>query len=168
MKPTTIAEAKQYLRDNWEKGCECPACGQRVQRYDYKLFATSAYALVLLYRLDKQRPNEKWFHVSEYAEANEGKIRAPHFAELRFWNLIEKRPYNDDPKKKSSGYWCITDRGRQFAERKLKVQSRILVFNNKFQGYSDKSELIDIKEAFGNVVNYQEIMNPNIVQESIL
>lgn len=159
-----IDEARDYLRKHWEDGCKCPACGQHVQLYDYKLFATSAYALILLYRLGKNS-SDKYFHISEYAESNQSKARAPHFAELRFWGLIEKAP-NNDPAKKSSGYWAITDKGKQFVEGELQVQSRILVYNNKFQGYSKKSELITIKQALNNRFDYSELMS--IKQESLI
>lgn len=47
----TIAEAKQYLNDNFENGVECPCCGQNVKKYKYNLFATSALALIDLYKL---------------------------------------------------------------------------------------------------------------------
>lgn len=153
----TITEAKQFLRDNWEDGCKCPACGQHVQLYNYKLFATSAYALILLYQLHQQRPTEEYFHIREYAEAKDGKARAPHFAELRFWGLIEKQP-NDDPSKKSSGYWRITDRGVDFVRGGLKVNSRILIFNNRFQGFAANSEMINIRQALGNRFDYRELM----------
>ena len=78
MKPeTTLAEVKTYLRDQFSDGCDCPACGQFVKLYNYKLFATSAWALIQLYKLHEKRPNEAYFHISEYAEAGEGRIRAP-------------------------------------------------------------------------------------------
>lgn len=153
-KDDTIADAKQYLRENWNKGCNCPACGQRVQLYDYKLYATSAAALVRLYRLGGE-----FHHVSKYAEAGDGYPRAPHFAELRFWGLIEAMPKSEDnTKKKSSGFWKITDKGRQFVEGEIQLHSRILVYNNKFQGYSSKSEPITIRKAFDNEFDYDELM----------
>lgn len=148
----TIKDAKKFLRENYYDGCECPACGQHVQLYDYKLFATSAVALMRLYNL-----GDGFHHISKFAEANDNYGRAPHFAELRFWGLVEKMP-NDDPNKKSSGFWRITDKGKQFADGIIKVQSRILVYNNTFQGFSDKSEEIDIKQALGNKFDYSELM----------
>lgn len=152
----TVAKAKEYLRENWEQGVDCPCCGQHVQLYDYKLFATSARALILLYRLTKERPDE-YFHISEYAEADRGKSRAPHFAELRFWGLISKQS-NTDPAKKSSGYWKITTKGKEFVDGTITVPSRILVYNNRFKGFSDKSTDIDINEALGNKFNFAELM----------
>lgn len=153
-KDDTIDDAKQYLRENWKKGCNCPACGQRVQLYDYKLYATSASALVRLHRL-----GEGYHHVSKYAEAGDTYPRAPHFAELRFWGLIEPMPKDEDnTKKKSSGFWRITSKGTQFVLQEIKLHSRILVYNNKFQGYSEKSTPITIRQAFDNEFDYEELM----------
>lgn len=153
----TLEESKQYLRDNWKQGVDCPCCNQRVQLYDYKLFSSSALALIVLYRLSKQDINQPYFHAREFAYGVNGEGRATHYTDMKFWGLIEKMP-NDDPKKKSSGFWRITDQGRLFVEGKIKVPSRILVFNNKFYGYTDKSELISIRDALGNHFDYSELM----------
>lgn len=151
---TTLTEAKQHLREEWKKGTNCPCCGQRVQLYDYKLYSTSASALVRLFKL-----GQGYHHVSKYAEAGNGYPRAPHFAELRFWDLIADMPKSDnDTKKKSSGFWRITSKGIQFVLKEIEVPSRILVYNNKFQGYSEKSTSINIKQAFDNEFDYEELM----------
>lgn len=152
----TIDEAKKFLRANFEEGTECPCCGQRVQLYKYKMFATSALALLYLYRLDKKYPAEGMFHVSKYAEAikNE-KIRSPHFAELRFWGLI----YGLDHKTKeanSSGYWGITKKGREFVEDKISVPQYVRIFNNKCVRLEGSD--ITIKDALTNKFDYEELM----------
>lgn len=148
----TLDEAKAFLRDNWDKGTNCPCCGQRVQRYNYKLFASSAFALIRLYRL-----GEGEHHIKQFAEATANTPRAPHFAELRFWHMVEAST-NDDPTKKASGYWKITDAGKQFVEGTLRVKSRILMYNNKFVGFAPNSEIISIREALGNKFDYEELM----------
>lgn len=150
----THKEAKQYLRANFEKGCKCPTCGQRVQLYNYKLFASSAFALIRLSRL-----SDDWQHIKDFAEATDKTPRAPHFAELRFWGMVEPMPTNEDPKKKASGFWRITPKGRLFVAGLSEVQSRILVYNNNFVGFAANAELITIKQALGNEFNYEELMN---------
>lgn len=155
----TIGEARKELRENWEKGINCICCGQRVQLYNYKLFASSAIALIRLYSLTRENYGHKtYFHIKDYAEAGEGRPRAHHFAELRFWGLIEKSTENPDSAKKSSGYWKITEKGKNFVEGKLKVHSRILIFNNTFAGYAKNSELINIKDSLENKFDYTELM----------
>lgn len=161
---STLKEVKAFLRAGFTKGVDCPACGQHVQQYEYKLFATSAFALIELYKLDQRSPNGSgdFFHIKDYAEASGNRLRAPHFAELRFWGLVVKAP-NDDPKKKASGYWAITQKGREFVRGLIPVPSRILVFNNKFCGFSDKAVDIKINEALGNDFNFEEVMGEDFI-----
>lgn len=148
----THKEAKEHLRENFKKGCNCPTCGQRVQLYNYRLFASSAYALIRLHKLGGE-----WHHIKDFAEATDTTPRASHFAELRFWGMVEPMPMNEDPKKKASGNWRITEKGRNFVRNRLNVKSRILVFNNKFVGYAENAENITIREALGNAFNYEEL-----------
>jgi len=162
MNNQTVEDAKKFLRENYVDGCECPTCGQYVKLYDYKLFATSALALIRLYNQTKETKrldpsHDGFFHISKYAEATKEYARAPHFAELRFWGMIEPA-VNNDTTKKSSGYWRITPIGEQFVKGRSTVKSRILVFNNKFQGFSDKSEDITIRQALGNKFDYLELI----------
>lgn len=42
----TIEEAKQLLKDNWEKGIECPCCTQFVKLYKRPLYSAQAYSLI--------------------------------------------------------------------------------------------------------------------------
>ncbi len=154
----TIQEGKQFLRDNFRQGAKCPCCGQMVKCYRYKLYATSARALIELYKLDQRNPEVGYFHVSEYAEAKNGQPRAPHFAELRFWGLIERMPHDGNPHKKSLGFWAITHKGRQFVRKEQKLWAKILVYNNTFQGFDESAGTVGIDEALGNGFDYQELM----------
>lgn len=154
----TLKDAQQYNREHWHEGCKCLACGQRVQLYNYKFFASSAFALIRLFNLTETNPDQEWFHVKDYAEAGKDRPRAHHFAELRFWELIEKCDVNDDPAKKSSGYWKITEKGKQFVNEEIKVQSRILIYNNIFVGFAENSSEITVREALGNKFDYEELM----------
>jgi hypothetical protein len=154
----TMDEAKISLRENWDKGIDCPCCGQRVQRYNYSLYATSALALIRLYRLTQNDRNQDWFHVNEYAEAMDGKARASHFTELRYWGLIEKRPFNENPAKKSSGFWRITSKGVLFVLGHQALRSRFFIYNNRFLGFDEDSDMITIRDALGTKFDYQTLM----------
>lgn len=155
----TIAEAKEHLKENWEKGVDCPACGQHVQLYRYPLFATSAYALIELYKLTINNYPEEYFHVNKFAEAKAGKIRSPHFAELRFWGLVQAMD-KKTKEKNSSGYWAITEKGKRFVERSLKVPKYIKIYNNKFVGH--EGDEISITDALGNKFNYADLIQGSV------
>ena len=150
----TIQQAKDFLAENFDEGEDCPCCGQMVKRYKYNLFATSAMALIDLYKLEKET-GVFFHHISKFAEARKGRARASHFAELRFWGLahpMDKKTATEN----SSGMWRMTDLGRAFVERRTGVPKSVMVFNNKFQGLT--GEIINIKQALGNKFDYEEVM----------
>lgn len=150
---TTIREAKKKLRENWERGINCPCCGQMVKLYKRKLYAIQARGLIELYKLDQTE--SKYYHIREI----EGKFRGSgggDFAKLRYWKLIEEKPNEDDPSKRTSGMWQITDRGRDFVLGNVKVRSHMTIFDGKFQGL--EGDLITIQEALGKKFNYSELM----------
>ena len=162
----TVKEARDYLIKGLHDGVECPVCCQHAQIYRYKLYATSAQALIRLYALTQTFPSVVYWHISNYAEAATDRPRAPHFAELRFWGLIARRE-NPKPGQNSAGYWCITEKGKAFVRGEISLHSRILVFNNTFQGFEDNSESISIRDALQNKFNYQELMGDHYGDEGI-
>lgn len=150
---TTLEEARQYIAEHFHTGVACPCCKQQVKLYEYRLYGTSAVALIKLYNLTLFS-YETEFHVREYAEATSTTPRASHFAELRFWGLIEKSP-REEKGKKSSGYWSITEKGKQFVRAEITIPEKIKMFNNEFHGFIGGS--IDIHHALGNQFNYDEL-----------
>lgn len=153
----TLEEAKQYLRENWEKGVDCPCCTRAVKLYHYTINSGQAYATILLYRLTKQlQPEDGWIHVSnEFANI---KVNAHTLSYHRaaLWGLIEKMPTNDDPKKRTSGYWRITEKGKQFVEGNLKVRGEVYVFEGKIIKAGGAE--VDIRDALQEKFDYEELM----------
>lgn len=158
---TFLKDARKYLKENFDDGSDCPCCGQFVKKYRYNLFATSAVALIDLYKLTKKY-GHNFYHVKEFAEARQGKARASHFAELRYWRLVI--PMNSKTAiTNSSGMWQITNEGIKFVRNQYYVPKCVLVFNNKFRGF--EGEKIDIREALGNKFNYSELMGNQGIEE---
>ncbi len=150
----TLEEAKALLREHFDEGMDCPCCGQFVKKYRYKLFATSARALIDLYHLTN-KTGETYHHVSKFAEARLGQARASHFAELRFWGLaapMDKKTATQN----SKGMWRITRYGRMFVEGEMSVRQFVSVFNNGFMGFD--GDQVNIHEALGNKFDYKELM----------
>lgn len=147
----TIKEAKQYLRNNFEKGVDCPCCGQFVKRYKRKLNSGMSRTLIALYKAEGKNP------VNVKAFLRENNIQNNHdWTLLRYWKLLIEHE-NDDPDKKSSGVWSITNKGIGFLMNKVKVPSHILLFDNKFIGYSPTET--DVVDSLGKHFNYTELMN---------
>ena len=162
----TLKEVKEFIREHFKEGLNCPACGQNVKLYEYKLFRMSAIALIYLYKLTRDNPEKVYFHVSKYAEAIPGKkIRSPHFAELRFWGFIVAKD-RKTKESNASGFWAITEKGKNFVEGRISVPERIMMFNNKWQGFA--GEAIMIEDAMENSFEYQEMMGDilSIIEKS--
>jgi len=150
----TIGEAKAFLRANFNKGAVCPCCTQYVKLYMYKLYDTSARALILLSKM-----GDGFHHIKDYAEASTNRPRAAHFAELRFWDFIEKSDEKAEGKK-ASGYWAITNEGRAFVQGMVDARHKVLIFNNHFYGFVGRK--VSIHEALGAKFDYEDLMGVTV------
>lgn len=149
----TLVEAKKHLRDNWEKGTDCPCCGQHVKLYSRPMHYMMVAGLIQLYNLDKKKPG--YYHVSELS-IGQTYTSIGDFAKLKYWGLIEQKPKDPKENKRTSGYWRITQRGVQFVLGQRTEHERVLIFNKKNLGLT--GDKIDIKQALGGRFNYNELM----------
>lgn len=147
---TTIEEAKIYLRENWNKGCDCPVCTQFVRLWKQKINSQIAKCLISLYLISKS-DNKRWVHI-----LREIKPSNRMYSLARWWGLIEAKEYHGEDDKKSSGYWCLTIKGINFVENKIKIPKYALLFNNHFYKFS--GEDVDISDALGQKFSYRELM----------
>ena len=161
----TIAEAKQFLRENWKKGTVCPCCNQRVKLYLRKLNSGMALFLIGLYRLSKKNaylPDGKpaWFTNKEVMKEMGINTSSLDYSVLRHWELIKKKEANEDGVKRQSGYWQLTLAGLSFVQGHFSVKEKVNVYNNKRYGFS--GNLITIKQALGSKFNYTELMEEQL------
>ena len=141
----TLAEAKQYLRDNFKTGTECPCCGKYVKAYKRKLNAGMARALIIIYKLTKDGNS---VHVqSEFTKLG---LRATtmDYAYLEKWSLIEQSG--------SNGYWKITQRGKEFVEDDIDLPEYALVYNGNVYKWADN--LVNIETALTEEFDLDEII----------
>lgn len=150
----TLIEAKQHLRDNWEKGTDCPACGQHVKRYSRPMHYSMAAMLIRLYRLDQSEPG--YHHAGAIAKGISS-TGTNDFSKLKHWGLIEQMPKDPKQNKHTSGYWQITQRGKQFVAHGSTEHARVLIFNKKFLGVT--GEQITIQQALGGKFDYNKLMS---------
>ena len=148
----TLKEAKQFLRENWQKGVDCPCCTQFVKLYNRKLNSGMAITLIRMHQHDRN----KWINVKDFLR--EHKFHNNHdWTLLRHWGLIEERVGKPMDGSKSLGEWRMTYKGNQFILNRIRVPKRILLYNNKFRGFDD--ETTNITEALGNKFDYDELMS---------
>jgi len=156
----TIHEAKKELREHWLEGASCPVCNQYVKLYHRKITSSMAYGLILVYRYFRIHPEAEFVHVSDYLNTLEidGAIRnTGDITKLRYWGLIDSDKTVREDGSKRSGFWTITEKGKQFVRGEITVPSHVKIFNNKYFGFT--GEHITIREALQNKFNYDELMN---------
>ncbi len=154
-----LEQAKQFLRDNWEQGAECPCCHQFVKRYRRKLNRGMAQFLIRLWIRTREGYNPekggRWVHSAEFQDLMYNR----DYSKLHWWGLIEPHPNSREealPDRSSNGLWRITPLGVEFVLRRTRVPSHSLSFNKKVYGFEGNQ--IDIIEALGKKFNYAELM----------
>jgi len=157
---TTILEAKEFLRQHWKKGVQCPCCTQRVQLYSRKLNSGMAWTLIQIYfetgrcKADSAMDSLLWIPVKEFLRAN--KLHNGHdWTLLQHWGLLEER--KTDSGLPNSGRWRITENGIKFVRNQLTVPKHLSFYNSKVWGKSD--EMINIKQALGQKFDYNQLLN---------
>mgnify|MGYP000306415011 CR=1 FL=1 len=146
-----LEEAKQHLRENWIEGTECPCCGQFVKKYKTNLNSSMVYALILI-----AKAPDGWLHVEDHFVDIGCKLKGVH-GKLKHWGLIRQKPNDDQPEKNKTGYWRITQKGRDFVNNIVTVPQYVWLFNNKQYGFSENH--VTIQQALGKKFNYEELMN---------
>lgn len=150
----SIKEAKEYLRQNFKKGCECPTCGQIVRLYKRKLNSGMAFVLITMYSHSKG-----FFHVKDMLREN-GLHNGHDWTLLKYWGLIQELDLPPGSTQKSSGKYRVTKAGEEFIFGARKVSKHILIYNKRFQGFSN--EETTIQESLGETFNYYELLNQTI------
>jgi len=147
----TIIEAKSFLKDNYKKGCECPACGHFVKMYKRKLNSGMALTLLRIYKHSRG-----WIKVKEWLRIN--KYKNNHdWTLLFYWGLLEEGDNRATKGGKTNGEWRITEKGIEFAQNKIIVSKYIYIYNNRFLGFDpDSTNIID---SLGNHFDYNELMS---------
>lgn len=151
---TTILEAKEQLRKNFEKGAICPCCNQLVKLYKFAINSSMSKNLLAL---DHFQQGEDYLTIDELVSlTNDAMFKAGNFPKLRWWGLIE-RPANDDPDKRSSGMWRITEKGRAFVKGRITVPKKALLYNQKCWGF--EGDQVSIKDSLGEFFSYRDLMD---------
>lgn len=151
----TLEYCKKWLREKVKgKGDFCPCCEKFANIYNRKLNDNMSFSLMSLYRLSKNNDQGTpgWFHMSRIGTPDSG---GGDFSKLRWWGLIKHMPDDPPEGKKSHGYWGITQKGRDFCELKITVESHAVEFASKCLGRTGSQ--VTIKDTLGEKFNYDEL-----------
>lgn len=126
----------------------CPCCDQIVKVYKRLI---NKGMIADLARLAKLSDPNQYIHINDFTTAHSNR----EIGNCKWWGLVE-RMHNDDPKKKTSGMYRITQKGRDFIEGKVMVRKYALVYNSECLGFEGGSVLVtDCDKGF----NYEELMS---------
>lgn len=151
----TLKDAKKWLLGRLSDGAKCPCCHQYAKMYKRKITGEMARALILLYRQDKQKPDE-FIHLPSFL--TQRKAGSSNMSSLlRHWGLLERQPGERDDGSWRTGYYKITERGIRFVKGSLWVQEHIYLYNQE-RYQSSKNSSVNIHGALGSKFNYRELM----------
>lgn len=150
----TLAEARARVQAALDDGSYCPCCGQYAKRYKRTIYSTQVKQLIALYRLNREHGPEKYFHRRIVTpDCNNGDL-----VFLRHWGLLEVEP-NEDPMKRDSGSFRITDLGRRFVERAARVPRSLFQYNDNVESFTE--DTVDVIEALKERFDYGDLMGWN-------
>ena len=134
-----------------EKGCECPICDQFVKIYKRKINSTMAQQIIEA----RRKFGSNIFHVGNLKSGPQ--TGGGDFAKLLYWSLIEEKPWEKGQMgKRTSGEWCLTQKGIDFCDGKIKLPEYALIYNGECMGFSEKQ--CTIQGCLGDKFDYNELM----------
>jgi len=149
---STVKHAKVWVHQNRKTGVNCPCCNKLVKVYKRRLYSTMAMLLIRFYRLGY----DGFVHITKVIELTGlADYRCGDFAKLSYWGLIEEKS-NDSTEKRTSGYWKITDLGRDYCSGTVRIPSHVYLYHGECVGFSN--ELSDVNESLGVKFNYSELI----------
>lgn len=127
--------------------------------YRRKLNRTMVRGLIWLYR---QRCRQGGAFIDTANLAPREMVRTNQWPSCRWWGLIESQPNEDDPSKKESGMWRLTELGVSFTEGRTTVPSHCYHYNGETMAHSDTQTTIE--QALGEPFHYGEMMSETGVE----
>lgn len=144
---------QRTLMENRE-GCICPCCFQNAAIYRRPITEAMAKALELIYLEDLKHPGE-WVDVMSVISGLRAVGQGGDYGKLKFWGLVVARPGERDDGSTRTGFWAITQDGRDFVLGKRRVQKYALVYSDEFVKFD--GELVRFSDVRGKPFDFQEI-----------
>jgi len=139
------------------KGLNCWLCGKWNHVDSRPLNWKMAISLLWIVR-EYESNGEEWVYCPDGPQWFQ---RTKQHPTLKHWGLIERPAKNADseqnPKKKHSGFWRPTEKGIQFAQGRISVPERALIYKDECLGFEGEDVLIHGPLPPG--FDYEKIMN---------
>lgn len=133
---------------------DCGMCGRRIQTYKRQISNTMARELIALYHLTRRNPNDCYHYYRHFKGHSFG-----DFSLMEQLGFVIRAPQEipaNERKKKTSGFWRITDRGIDFVLRKITVPQHMWTYNKKIVDFEGPE--VDIVFCLGKEFDYAKLM----------
>jgi hypothetical protein len=151
----SLSEARQWLRDNREKGVDCPCCDQFAKVYRRAMLGAIPLLLIRIYR---ENPTDYVNIPDLYKDvAGEDAVHERGTGlKAKYWGLIEPMPGDRLDGSNRNGWWRLTDAGRAFVRGQITVPKYVHTFNDECLERSGRQ--VSITDVLGNRFNYNDMM----------
>jgi hypothetical protein len=119
----SLGEARAWLISQ-KRGAHCPLCTQFVHVYRRHISGATAHLLCLIYA----EYGQAWVHVDDFCRLRS--LKRGDFCKLEYWGLVVNAR-GRRPDGGQAGWWQITDHGRDWILRRLRIRETALVFDDK-------------------------------------
>lgn len=151
----TLAQARADFYESLREGTRCPCCDRFGKIYRRKLNSSMALMVIRMFRYEKEHPG--WIHM---ISVNNFNLPSRDYGTLMHWELTEEKAGKKEDGNPDNGFYRLTEKGRLFALRKIRVRKYIYLYDNLSLDVNEpeKDETIDVAEALGRHFNYTELM----------
>jgi hypothetical protein len=149
---STLAEARQWMRERIDDGVTCPCCEQKARVYLRKLNRT----MVLLPLELSRRNGFEWTHVPTFARQHLISVahQGGYLTMSQHWGLIEEeRLVRTDGGR--AGWWRLTRKGSVFVNGRAHVPERARIYDGRCLGLIGNP--ISIHDALGTPFDLRDI-----------
>jgi hypothetical protein len=146
------------LKDEWRntienEGGHCPVCDRWGKIYSRSINKSMAKSLIWL--CNAKSDDLGWVDVPNTGP--QWVVRTNQLPTLRWWGLVERKPNDDDDKRKYSGFWKVTQHGMDFVYKNTRVPKKVFTYSGEVEAQS--VETVSIEECFKELFDYQDVMN---------
>jgi len=148
----TLTQARrEYAIVLKNDGGRCPCCKRWGKINGYQVTSTQTRGMIWM--IKRFRKNE-WI---DLGRAPKWILRAKTMSILQHWKLLERKAKGVDEDKRGSGFWRLTEKGRDFVRKKTTIPKYAFVFDNRVIKFS--SQRVDVLTSLGKKFSYSELMS---------
>jgi hypothetical protein len=155
----TLKATRDWTREQVKGGGKvpCPCCRQNVKIYPRRVSAGIARWLIGFYQLGLTREGG-WVHWTEVGVKLNAAKSGVDYSIPKHWGLIEPRikGEDDEPHKKTSGFWRLTLKGLAYVLNRLSIQKIAYVYDDRLQKFGGPQ--LYILDALADKFDYRELM----------